>query len=79
MLSNVTVCVNVLFGVTYRLYNSLTHLPSDPMAPPAPVIQASSTSVVVGENLRVSCIVVGEQNVAVEFTWEYPGQQVRQE
>ncbi|XP_018531085.1 platelet-derived growth factor receptor-like protein [Lates calcarifer] len=46
-----------------------------PMAPPAPVIQASSTSVVVGENLRVSCIVVGEQNVAVEFTWEYPGQQ----
>lgn len=55
----------------------LYHLPSDPMAPPAPVIQASSSSVVVGQNLRVSCIVLGEQDVAVEFTWEYPGQQVR--
>lgn len=47
------------------------------MAPPAPVIQASSSSVVVGENLRVSCSVVGEQDVGIEFTWDYPGQQVR--
>ncbi|KAK2849351.1 hypothetical protein Q5P01_009185 [Channa striata] len=47
-----------------------------PMAPPAPVVQASSNSVVVGENLRVICTVVGEQDVAVEFTWEYPGQQI---
>ncbi|XP_022051260.1 platelet-derived growth factor receptor-like protein [Acanthochromis polyacanthus] len=47
-----------------------------PMAPPAPVIQASSNSVVVGENLRVSCTVMGEQDVVVEFTWEYPGQQI---
>lgn len=47
------------------------------MAPPAPVIQASTSSVVVGENLRVSCTVVGEQDVAIEVTWEYPGQQVR--
>jgi len=30
-----------------------------------------------GENLRVSCSAVGEQDVVVEFTWEYPGQQVR--
>ncbi|XP_059202147.1 platelet-derived growth factor receptor-like protein [Centropristis striata] len=47
-----------------------------PMAPPAPVIQASSSSVSVGENLRVSCSAVGEQDVVVEFTWEYPGQQI---
>lgn len=47
------------------------------MGPPAPVIQASVSSVVVGENLQVSCTVVGEQDVAVDFTWEYPGQQVR--
>uniref|UniRef100_A0A8C2ZMF2 Platelet-derived growth factor receptor-like protein n=1 Tax=Cyclopterus lumpus TaxID=8103 RepID=A0A8C2ZMF2_CYCLU len=47
-----------------------------PMAPPAPVIQASSSSVAVGVNLRVSCSVVGEQDVVVEFTWEYPGQQI---
>lgn len=47
------------------------------MAPPAPVIQASSSPVAVGENLRVSCSVVGEQDVGVEITWEYPGQEVR--
>ncbi|XP_008304647.1 platelet-derived growth factor receptor-like protein [Stegastes partitus] len=47
-----------------------------PMAPPAPVIQASSSSVAVGENLRVSCTVMGEQDVVVEFTWEYPGQEI---
>ncbi|XP_029297787.1 platelet-derived growth factor receptor-like protein [Cottoperca gobio] len=47
-----------------------------PMAPPAPVIQASLSSVTVGENLRVSCSVLGEQDVAVEFTWEYPGLQI---
>ncbi|XP_040029812.2 platelet-derived growth factor receptor-like protein [Gasterosteus aculeatus] len=47
-----------------------------PMAPPAPVIQASSNSLAVGENLRVSCSVVGEQDVVVEFTWEYPGQEI---
>ncbi|KAF7661535.1 hypothetical protein LDENG_00260130 [Lucifuga dentata] len=47
-----------------------------PMAPPAPVIQASSHSVAVGDDLRVSCTVMGEKNVAIDFTWEYPGQQI---
>lgn len=47
------------------------------MAPPAPVIQASAGSVAVGQNLRVSCSAVGEQDVVVEFTWEYPGQSVK--
>ncbi|XP_032384393.1 platelet-derived growth factor receptor-like protein [Etheostoma spectabile] len=47
-----------------------------PMAPPAPVIQASSGSLTVGGDLRVSCSVVGEQDVLVEFNWEYPGQQI---
>ncbi|XP_071396616.1 platelet-derived growth factor receptor-like protein [Centroberyx affinis] len=47
-----------------------------PMAPPAPVIQASSSSVALGENLHVSCTVMGEQDVVVDFTWEYPGQQI---
>ncbi|KAM8848109.1 platelet-derived growth factor receptor-like protein [Synchiropus picturatus] len=47
-----------------------------PTAPPAPVIQASESSLAVGENLRVSCSVVGEQDVAVEISWEYPGQQI---
>ncbi|KAM6923796.1 platelet-derived growth factor receptor-like protein [Xenentodon cancila] len=47
-----------------------------PMAPPAPVIQASSSSVAVGENLHVSCTAMGERDVLIEFTWEYPGQQI---
>lgn len=47
-----------------------------PAAPPAPVIQASSSSVSVGSNLQVTCTVVGEQDVVVEFTWEYPGQKI---
>ncbi|XP_030002271.1 platelet-derived growth factor receptor-like protein [Sphaeramia orbicularis] len=47
-----------------------------PMAPPAPVIQASSSSVTVGENLRVSCTVMGELDVLIDFAWEYPGQEI---
>ncbi|XP_005795576.3 platelet-derived growth factor receptor-like protein [Xiphophorus maculatus] len=47
-----------------------------PMAPPAPVIQASSSSVAVGGNLRVACSAVGERDVFIEFNWEYPGQQI---
>ncbi|XP_072252562.1 platelet-derived growth factor receptor-like protein [Leuresthes tenuis] len=47
-----------------------------PMAPPAPVIQASSSSVAVGENLRVSCTVMGERNVVTEVNWDYPAQEI---
>ncbi|KAM4554949.1 platelet-derived growth factor receptor-like protein [Odontesthes bonariensis] len=47
-----------------------------PMAPPAPVIQASSSSVTVGENLRVSCTVMGERDVVTEVNWDYPGQEI---
>jgi hypothetical protein len=46
------------------------------MAVPAPAIEASSSSLTAGDNLRVSCTVVGETEVAIDFTWEYPGQQV---
>uniref|UniRef100_H3CUC1 Platelet-derived growth factor receptor-like protein n=1 Tax=Tetraodon nigroviridis TaxID=99883 RepID=H3CUC1_TETNG len=54
----------------------LIYVHSDPMAPPAPIVQASAGSLAVGQNLRVSCSAVGEQDVAVEFTWEYPGQSI---
>ncbi|XP_063046210.1 platelet-derived growth factor receptor-like protein [Engraulis encrasicolus] len=47
-----------------------------PTAPPAPVIQASSSAVPMGSNLQVVCTVVGEQDVSVEFTWDYPGQSI---
>ncbi|XP_054889961.1 platelet-derived growth factor receptor-like protein [Poeciliopsis prolifica] len=47
-----------------------------PMAPPAPLVQASSSSVAVGGNLRVTCSAVADRDVFIEFNWEYPGQQV---
>ncbi|XP_010862611.2 platelet-derived growth factor receptor-like protein [Esox lucius] len=47
-----------------------------PMAPPTPVIQASSSSVAIGQNLQVTCTVIGEPDVVIDFTWEYPGQQI---
>uniref|UniRef100_A0AAV2MJ84 Platelet-derived growth factor receptor-like protein n=1 Tax=Knipowitschia caucasica TaxID=637954 RepID=A0AAV2MJ84_KNICA len=47
-----------------------------PRAVPAPVIQASSSSLTAGDNLRVTCSVMGEQDVAIDITWDYPGQQI---
>ncbi|KAM6977840.1 platelet-derived growth factor receptor-like protein [Aplochiton taeniatus] len=47
-----------------------------PMAPPSPVIQASSSSVTKGENLQITCTVLGEQDVVIDFTWQYPGQKI---
>ncbi|XP_063347074.1 platelet-derived growth factor receptor-like protein [Pelmatolapia mariae] len=47
-----------------------------PRAPPAPVIQASPSTVTAGENLRVTCSATGERDVAIEFTWDYPGQEI---
>ncbi|KAI7801688.1 putative platelet-derived growth factor receptor-like protein-like, partial [Triplophysa rosa] len=47
-----------------------------PTAPPSPAIQASSDTVTVGKNLQVTCTVVGEQDVVVDFTWKYPGQKI---
>uniref|UniRef100_A0A672SKZ6 Platelet-derived growth factor receptor-like protein n=2 Tax=Sinocyclocheilus grahami TaxID=75366 RepID=A0A672SKZ6_SINGR len=47
-----------------------------PAAPPSPAIQASSDTEAVGQNLQVTCTVIGEQDVVVDFTWEYPGQKI---
>ncbi|KAM4747458.1 platelet-derived growth factor receptor-like protein [Rhinophrynus dorsalis] len=47
-----------------------------PSSPPKPSIEASMTSVRAGENFVVSCTVLGELEISVEFTWEYPGQQI---
>ncbi|KAM8973315.1 platelet-derived growth factor receptor-like protein [Pelodytes ibericus] len=47
-----------------------------PSAPPKPSIDASVSSVRSGENFVVTCTVLGDVEIAVEFTWEYPGQQI---
>uniref|UniRef100_A0A3Q2Z2I9 Platelet-derived growth factor receptor-like protein n=1 Tax=Hippocampus comes TaxID=109280 RepID=A0A3Q2Z2I9_HIPCM len=69
-------CVANLGGLRQSSTKYMLIYVNYPMAPPAPIIQASSTSLTAGDNLRVSCTVMGERNVAVEITWEYPGQQV---
>ncbi|KAF0878582.1 PGFRL protein, partial [Crocuta crocuta] len=47
-----------------------------PSSPPKPTIQASATSVQLGENFSVTCTALGEPDIAVDFIWEYPGQKV---
>ncbi|XP_068134486.1 platelet-derived growth factor receptor-like protein [Hyperolius riggenbachi] len=47
-----------------------------PSAPPKPSIEASVKSVRAGENFIVTCTVLGDLDILVEFTWEYPGQQL---
>ncbi|KAK1161250.1 platelet-derived growth factor receptor-like protein [Acipenser oxyrinchus oxyrinchus] len=47
-----------------------------PVAPPSPTIRASLHSVHAGQNLQVTCTVLGESEVVIDFTWEYPGQKI---
>ncbi|XP_070954285.1 platelet-derived growth factor receptor-like protein [Macaca nemestrina] len=46
----------------------------DPSCSPKPTIQASATSVQLGENFSVTYVVLGEPEIAVDFSWGYPGQ-----
>ncbi|XP_063784767.1 platelet-derived growth factor receptor-like protein isoform X2 [Pseudophryne corroboree] len=47
-----------------------------PSAPPKPSVEASKSTARAGENFIVTCTVLGELEISVEFTWEYPGQQI---
>ncbi|XP_074063784.1 platelet-derived growth factor receptor-like protein [Macrotis lagotis] len=47
-----------------------------PSSSPKPTIKASATSVSLGENFNVTCTALGEPEITVDFTWEYPGQLV---
>ncbi|XP_061541901.1 platelet-derived growth factor receptor-like protein isoform X1 [Phycodurus eques] len=69
-------CVASLGGLRQSSTKYMLIYVNYPMAPPGPVIQSSSSSLAAGDNLRLSCTVMGERNVAVEITWEYPGQQI---
>ncbi|XP_061477931.1 platelet-derived growth factor receptor-like protein isoform X2 [Rhineura floridana] len=46
-----------------------------PPSVPRPAIRASVASFQVGDTFNVTCTVFGEPEIAVDFTWEYPGQQ----
>ncbi|MGH0134680.1 UNVERIFIED_CONTAM: hypothetical protein FKN15_010779 [Acipenser sinensis] len=48
-----------------------------PSGPPSVTIEASSSRVMGGDNINVTCTVLGEPEVEVDFTWTYPGQDQR--
>ncbi|XP_016069648.1 PREDICTED: platelet-derived growth factor receptor-like protein [Miniopterus natalensis] len=47
-----------------------------PSSSPKPTIQASATSALLGENFNVTCTVLSEPEIVVDFSWEYPGQKM---
>ncbi|XP_054834779.1 platelet-derived growth factor receptor-like protein [Eublepharis macularius] len=47
-----------------------------PSSVPKAAIRSSVTSIQTGNNFNVTCRVLGEPEIAVDFTWEYPGQQI---
>ncbi|XP_023675303.1 platelet-derived growth factor receptor-like protein [Paramormyrops kingsleyae] len=69
-------CIASLRGLRQSSTKYMLIYVNYPVSPPSPVIKASSTSVHIGENLQVSCSVVGEADVVIDFTWEFPGQQI---
>ncbi|MBN3275867.1 CTR2 protein, partial [Polyodon spathula] len=48
-----------------------------PSGPPSVTIEASSSRVMGGDHINVTCTVLGEPEVEVDFTWTYPGQDQR--
>ncbi|MBN3317335.1 PGFRL protein, partial [Atractosteus spatula] len=48
-----------------------------PSGPPSVTIEASSTTVGGGDNINVTCTVLGDPDVDVDFVWTFPGQDQR--
>ncbi|MBN3299214.1 PGFRL protein, partial [Amia calva] len=48
-----------------------------PSGPPFVTIEASETTVRGGDNINVTCTVLGEPEVDVDFVWTFPGQDQR--
>lgn len=50
---------------------------SVPRGPPSATIVASPSRAKVSDGIHVACTVLGEPDVDVNFSWQYPGQEVR--
>lgn len=48
--------------------------PTVPAGPPFVSLEMSPDSVRGGDDMNVTCTVLGEPEVDVSFTWSYPGQ-----
>ena len=57
--------------VNYVVYCPLLKVPS---GPPFVSLEVSPPSVRDGDNVNVTCTVLGEPEVDVKFSWTYPGQ-----
>ncbi|XP_060053081.1 platelet-derived growth factor receptor-like protein [Erinaceus europaeus] len=47
-----------------------------PFSMPTPRIRASAAWVTLGEDFTVTCMALGEPEIAVDFSWDYPGQKL---
>ncbi|XP_030068857.1 platelet-derived growth factor receptor-like protein isoform X2 [Microcaecilia unicolor] len=47
-----------------------------PSSAPKAIVKASVSAVRAGGNFIVTCTVLGEPEINVEFTWDYPGEQI---
>ncbi|GCC21937.1 platelet-derived growth factor receptor-like protein [Chiloscyllium punctatum] len=69
-------CVASYQGLMQSSTKYLLIFTNYPSAPPLAKIKASSNSVSVGENFNLTCTALGEIDIEVDFTWEFPGEQL---
>ncbi|XP_048454217.1 platelet-derived growth factor receptor-like protein [Rhincodon typus] len=70
----VVYCMASLEGTPQISSNYLLLYTEATSAPPSTSIAASSNAVAGGDQVNVTCTVVGDPDIPVDFTWKYPGQ-----
>ncbi|XP_059503973.1 platelet-derived growth factor receptor-like protein isoform X2 [Stegostoma tigrinum] len=70
----VVYCMASLEGTPQISSNYLLLYTEATSAPPSTSIEASSNAVAGGDQVNVTCTVVGDPDEPVDFTWKYPGQ-----
>ncbi|XP_078266501.1 platelet-derived growth factor receptor-like protein [Rhinoraja longicauda] len=68
-------CVANLKGIQQTSSNYLLLYAEAFRGPPSATIEASSNTVSGGEQVNVTCTVLGHPDLHVDITWKYPGQQ----
>uniref|UniRef100_UPI00398E53A4 platelet-derived growth factor receptor-like protein isoform X2 n=1 Tax=Pristiophorus japonicus TaxID=55135 RepID=UPI00398E53A4 len=68
-------CMASLRGTPQISSNYLLLYAEAPSGPPSTTIAASSNAVSGGDQVNVTCTVLGDPELQVDFTWKYPGQQ----
>ncbi|GCB65882.1 hypothetical protein scyTo_0007799, partial [Scyliorhinus torazame] len=71
----VVYCMANLQGTPQISSNYLLLYAEAVSGPPSTSIAASSNAVSGGDHVNVTCTVLGDPDLQVDFTWKYPGQQ----